>query len=77
LTEFLAVVVCRRTQMLLGLLRFLSRAGNSFCKLTFRREGGNLSFTLGLIKSSKNSVDVKKDWVTRKLLMGLGIVCRV
>jgi hypothetical protein len=47
------------------------------CKLTFRREGGNLSFTLGLTKSSKNSVDVKKDWVTRKLLMGLGIVCRV
>jgi hypothetical protein len=41
------------------------------------REGGNLSFTLALTKSSKNSVDVKKDWVTRKLLMGLGIVCRV
>ncbi len=50
---------------------------HDFCKLTFRREGGNLSFTLGLTKSSKNSVDVKKDWVTRKLLMGLGIVCRV
>lgn len=48
-----------------------------FRKLTFRREVGNLSFTLGLIKSSKNSVDVKKGWVTRKLLMGLGIVCRV
>jgi hypothetical protein len=30
LTEFLAVFVCRRTQMLLGLLRFLSQAGNSF-----------------------------------------------
>ncbi len=43
------------------------------CKFTLRMEGGNLSFTLGLTKSSKNSVDVKKDWVTRKLLMGLGI----
>jgi hypothetical protein len=30
LTEFLALVVCRRTQMLLGLLRFLSQVGNSF-----------------------------------------------
>lgn len=30
LTGFLAVVVCRRTQMLLGLLRFFSQAGNSF-----------------------------------------------
>ncbi len=42
---------------------FASSLGESHdcCKLTFRREGGNRSFTLGLTKSSKNSADVKKD----------------